>query len=204
MAVAASSLLLAASALGATTIGDVSVDDVTLDGSDADALVFTAGWNPHAGPNGDTSGFGGAFDSYGTGSWSLLDKHDLGSGFGNTGMLTFTFLQNSGTDGTWSVTNTSATDTVTLDLVLAMHAGDGGTGFLFDDQAINAGQTLNGTWSIDWFTGNNNANPDFSNVTMFGRDMDMITTPVPEPSEYAMLLVGLGLVGFVARRRKQS
>jgi hypothetical protein len=28
--------------------------------------------------------------------------------------------------------------------------------------------------------------------------------PVPEPETYAMLLAGLGLMGFVARRRKQS
>ncbi|MDN3543434.1 FxDxF family PEP-CTERM protein [Kinneretia asaccharophila] len=31
-----------------------------------------------------------------------------------------------------------------------------------------------------------------------------ITTPIPEPETYAMLLAGLGVVGFVARRRKQQ
>ena len=30
------------------------------------------------------------------------------------------------------------------------------------------------------------------------------TVPVPEPESYAMLLAGLGLMGFVARRRKQK
>jgi hypothetical protein len=29
-------------------------------------------------------------------------------------------------------------------------------------------------------------------------------TPVPEPETYAMMLAGLGLIGFVARRRKQA
>jgi hypothetical protein len=32
----------------------------------------------------------------------------------------------------------------------------------------------------------------------------VISVPVPEPETYAMLLAGLGLVGFVARRRKQQ
>jgi hypothetical protein len=31
--------------------------------------------------------------------------------------------------------------------------------------------------------------------------LDVITTPVPEPETWAMLLAGLGLVGFAARRR---
>ena len=30
------------------------------------------------------------------------------------------------------------------------------------------------------------------------------TTPIPEPETYAMMLAGLGLLGFVARRRRQS
>ena len=29
----------------------------------------------------------------------------------------------------------------------------------------------------------------------------MTVTPVPEPKNYAMLLAGLGLMGFIARRR---
>ncbi|MDP2706329.1 MAG: PEPxxWA-CTERM sorting domain-containing protein [Burkholderiales bacterium] len=28
--------------------------------------------------------------------------------------------------------------------------------------------------------------------------------PIPEPQTYAMMLAGLGLMGFVARRRKQE
>jgi hypothetical protein len=32
----------------------------------------------------------------------------------------------------------------------------------------------------------------------------MFATPVPEPPTYAMLLAGLGLVGFIGRRRKSS
>ncbi|WP_426171945.1 PEP-CTERM sorting domain-containing protein [Pseudoduganella sp. R-34] len=195
LALAATSLLLAASAFGATGIGNTSADDVTLGGFDADAFVFSAGWNPHAGVNGDTSGFGTAFDAYGSGAWSLLDKYDLNAGFANMGVLQFGFAMNSGTAGTWSVHNAGPANMV-LDLVFAMHAADAGAGFLFDNQAINAGQTLNGTWRIEWFTGANNAYPDFSNLALFGRDVSAL----PEPGEYGMLLAGLGVLGLLARR----
>jgi hypothetical protein len=35
------------------------------------------------------------------------------------------------------------------------------------------------------------------------REYTQITSPVPEPETYAMLLVGLALVGFTARRRNK-
>ncbi|WP_294267742.1 FxDxF family PEP-CTERM protein [Propionivibrio sp.] len=36
-----------------------------------------------------------------------------------------------------------------------------------------------------------------------GLRVESFTAPVPEPESYAMLLAGLGLLGFMARRRKQ-
>jgi PEP-CTERM motif len=42
----------------------------------------------------------------------------------------------------------------------------------------------------------------------FGGSLDAIsvttTSPVPEPETYAMMLAGLGLLGFIARRRKKA
>ncbi|MCV2361543.1 FxDxF family PEP-CTERM protein [Paucibacter sp. TC2R-5] len=40
-----------------------------------------------------------------------------------------------------------------------------------------------------------------SNTSYTGQ---VVTTPVPEPTTYALLLGGLGVVGFVARRRKAA
>lgn len=181
-------------------IGSASAADVTLGGQPADAFAYEEGWNPHAGPNGDTSGFGTTFDSSGTGSFSLLDKLDANDGFANDGVLTFTFDQSTPTSGAWSVTNTDGTSDITLDLVFAIHAGNQGGAWLFDDQTIGAGDTLQGTWQIGWTVGMNNANPAFSNLTLFGRDM--VTTPVPEPGTYAMLLAGLMVTSLVARKRR--
>ena len=47
--------------------------------------------------------------------------------------------------------------------------------------------------SISWTV------PDGENYHMF-----TIGAPVPEPETYAMMLAGLGLLGFIARRRKQG
>lgn len=54
----------------------------------------------------------------------------------------------------------------------------------------------------NWTGHDGGGNPDFSgtapNITAF------TVTAVPEPNNYAMLLAGLGLIGFIARRRNVS
>jgi len=49
--------------------------------------------------------------------------------------------------------------------------------------------------------------PDGSNSVDVGRDIvaaNWTVTAVPEPETYAMMLAGLGLIGFAARRRKHA
>jgi hypothetical protein len=48
------------------------------------------------------------------------------------------------------------------------------------------------TGYVNYYNGNYNAS-----------NWHVAAVPVPEPETYAMLLAGLGLMGFVARRRKQ-
>jgi hypothetical protein len=38
----------------------------------------------------------------------------------------------------------------------------------------------------------------------FETDNHAFLSPIPEPETYAMMLAGLGLLGFMARRRKQK
>ncbi len=56
------------------------------------------------------------------------------------------------------------------------------------------GTTLNGPWPYAQYGGHLNLVPTAMAPT----------TPIPEPETYAMMLAGLGLMGLVARRRKQK
>ena len=45
---------------------------------------------------------------------------------------------------------------------------------------------------------------DLANFATLSADGGLLITPVPEPETYALMLAGLGLVGFMARRRKAA
>jgi len=181
-----------AAACTGSNVGGADTTDVTFAGFASDACVVS-GVNPQAGPDGDTSGFTGTFGS----GWSMLGKVTSSDGSNSLGGVNFTwsFLQTTGTTGTWSL---AASQSVMADFVFAMHASNNSGAFLFDDQAVYA--TTPGTWKIEWIN-NGQQVPDFSNLTLFARD---ITTPVPEPETYALFLAGLGAMGFVAKRRRKS
>jgi hypothetical protein len=184
-----------AAACSGTSVGTASTTDVTFAGLASDACVIS-GANPQSGPSGDTSGFSGTF---GTG-WSLLGKVTSSTGSNTLGGVNFnwSFTQTTGTTGTWSL---KTDKNATFDLVFAMHASDHSGAFLFDDQPTLANVVTPGTWSIHWLN-NGGQVPDFSNLTLFARDV--VTTPVPEPETYALMLAGLGMLGFIARRRRPS
>ena len=182
-----------AAACTGINVGTSQTSDVTFAGLASDGCVIS-GVNPAQGPNGNTSGFSPA--PFGTG-WSLLGKVETSSGAASFGGVNFTWGFNS-SNGTWSL---KADQNVTLDLVFAMHASDHSGAFLFDDQPLVGNVVTPGTWSIHWLN-NGGQVPDFSNLELFARDA--VTTPVPEPETYALFLAGLGMMGFMARRRKAT
>lgn len=57
-----------------------------------------------------------------------------------------------------------------------------------------------------WHSWDNDGQTDIRNFSDFigatGPEVPL-TSPIPEPETYAMLLIGLGLVGFVARRKQK-
>jgi hypothetical protein len=181
----------------------VSASDVTLDGASADEFLSLGTLNPQ-GNQGDaaiTAAFGGDWSAVGAYAGDAAT-----TAHGQTpSVLDFEFSLANDKGGSWSVTNTSLTENLTFDLVFAMHAGHAGGAWLFDGVSILAGETLDGAWIQRMLNGGGNA-AGFSNVTFFVRAADAIPpiVTVPEPATLGSLMLGLGMLGFMARRRKQS
>lgn len=57
-----------------------------------------------------------------------------------------------------------------------------------------------GTYAIGYSLGVWDGPNTTQDLAMFSK----VVTPVPEPETYAMLIAGLGLMGFIARRRRQA
>jgi len=177
-------------------LGSSQTSDFTLGGVDSSACVISD-QNPDQGPNGNSSGF--SPDPFGSG-WTLVAKVNselppvsldgVSFHWGITGVP--------GSSGGWSI---AADQSVTLDLVVAMHASNYSGAFLFDDIQLTANQTQLGTWQISWLN-NGGQVPDYSNASLWVRDVSV--SPVPEPTTYGLMLAGLGLVGFLARRRRSN
>ena len=68
-------------------------------------------------------------------------------------------------------------------------------------QSVSALNVAAGTHTLE-FAGTNPLNK--ADTSAFLDNVKMTVTPVPEPEAYAMLLAGLGIIGAVARRRKQQ
>jgi hypothetical protein len=89
---------------------------------------------------------------------------------------------------------------VELDVVAVLKASNRYAAYLFDDAVFDG--TDGGTWSIA-FQNQGGQIPKLSHMSFYVRiDEDGgMPSAIPEAQTYAMMLVGLGLVGFMARRR---
>ncbi len=121
-------------------------------------------------------------------------------------------------------------DATTADLQFQWAADDSGEGFASRGTwtpkfSLNGGSLINGTWAtgatyslgptvavtsgfvsglntIDFFVEGNGVTDGFALQT--AAFTAVAVTPIPEPEIYAMMGLGLGLLGWVGRRRKQQ
>ncbi len=155
-------------------------------------------------------------------TFSLSLASNFGSLFGNTNAYIRTVLFNTNaTDpipssvalasGTWGVNaisysaNAPQVGSISFDFTETFGANAGN----------NSGNRLTSGESVNWFTNFTNPTnfvvPEFAlHVQSIGSNGDSgwytpaVTTPIPEPQTYAMLLAGLGMLGFAVRRRNRK
>lgn len=147
----------------------------------------------------------GSVDSLGWGDgWTLLAK-DSDKSFASFMGVDFKLDASGHTSGGWSLL---ATDTngleglnlpMELDLVVVLKASNRYAAYFFDDAVLDGSD--GGTWSVA-FTNHGGQVPDLSYLGLYVRiDEDGGIPAIPEAHTYALMLVGLGLVGLAARRR---
>jgi len=120
--------------------------------------------------------------------WDTLTTGEILSG-GGTGIVTGTFSGISATSFGFFL--------------------NGASGAIFSDDSKNGGEALMLAYASnsapnDWmfaFEDTKGGDRDFNDMVF--RVSDLVSA-VPEPETYAMLLAGLGLMGFVARRRQRN
>lgn len=142
---------------------------------------------------------------------NLLDNFDdvFGDGakvkdamFNNSGPITTT-VGPTIVAGSWGVSSVS--DTVASNL--ASITWDFGDAFSQGNDTLTSGESV--SWTQTFADPLNLVNPyvtlHIQNITTNGGNGDSAhyIPGIPEPETYAMMLVGFGLLGFVAKRRKQ-
>ena len=140
--------------------------------------------------------------SWGSG-WTYLDSTDAASA---TFMgLKFSVAATPGATGSWTLTGIDTNGgaalnfPASLDFAVGLKAGNEFAVWGFDNVVVDGSDS--GTFNIV-FTNKGGNNPDLSYLIVFGRESGGGSiTAVPEADTYAMLLAGLGLVGFATRRK---
>ena len=129
---------------------------------------------------------------------------DTNAGFAGTFTDTFAFTLSE--DNFFAALATSAVSSISEFTSISIDTTSGVTGTLFNifSFATVPGASV-GTDSVFLGAGSYSLTIEgIASATSTGYTLNTVTSPVPEPSSIALMLGGLGLVGFMAARRKKA
>ena len=167
-------------------------------GRDGSGLTFAWVTDPNASTSGGSGlGFSGMtgyaveFDTYDSGSWDHSSNH-------------IAVIQNSTENNLLQseITGFDLSDSRYRHVEVEFDSGIlsvdiDGTNYI-NDFSIDGYTAFDGHFGFTAATGSSAS--DWHKV----RDFELTVTPVPEPSTYALMLGGLGMVGFMAYRRRKT
>jgi PEP-CTERM motif len=176
----------------------VNPSDITFSGYDGEPATITGAFSSgqwgalsastvgtfYATYLGNESGYTNSFLSFDSNVKSLFESNDIGTTVAtnvNAGLIPFAFF-----DSVGSFFFNGSNQTPVL-------------GF-----AIMDGRTTEEYGSFDYIIGFNDSFRSDADYDDFVIGVKFVAAAVPEPETYAMMLIGLGMVGFTARRRKNN
>ncbi|UUX96330.1 PEP-CTERM sorting domain-containing protein [Aquabacterium sp. J223] len=122
-------------------------------------------------------------------TWSFLGKSDDAGTFGP-----FTGNPTVGTNGTLTF-DTPITGT----FVIALKSSNDYSYYLFNALSPVSSLTFDDTLGVTAGAG-----PQVNPKALSHANLYVAAAPIPEPETYALMLAGLGVLGFVSRRRRQG